>query len=327
MLQEAFLVFRTELRASYNSSARSLHPSHQFATFSNWSTGYAPSEVTMKSVLRLAPLFLAILFVPAAASAQRLMWTSIESDGYVTTVKVAAPESCEWLSTITGVPVSYVRSQENTQTLSDGTHLTHKSTIYFYYRDAAGRVRTENPLVLGRGSIRESQIEIARIEDPISGFQYIVDTQNHVAYRFPFKACSDPEERRATNSAGSTSGSPSKSLGFRDAIVIQHSHESLGTQVIEGVSAQGTRTTTVFPVGLFGNDRPITRTCEMWSPVDDLGNDLLSDCTDPRFGETVIRMTNISRTEPDPALFQVPAGYSVVDGQGDITLKFQLPPR
>jgi hypothetical protein len=268
----------------------------------------------MKSVLRFAPFLLAILFVPAAASAQRLMWTSIESDGHVTTVKVAAPESCEWLSTITGVPVSYVRSQENTQTLSDGTHVTHKSTIYFYYRDAAGRVRTENPLILGgRDPAHQLKLLIARIEDPVSGFQYIVDTQNHVAYRFPFMPCSR--------------GSDWKSSGFHDAIVIQHSHESLGTQMIEGVDARGTRTTTVFPVGFFGNDRPITRTCEMWSPVENLGNDVLSDCTDPRFGETVIRMTNVNRTEPDPVLFQPPASYSVIDGQGDVTLKFQLPPR
>jgi hypothetical protein len=30
---------------------------------------------------------------------------------------------------------------------------------------------------------------------------------------------------------------------------------------------------------------------------------------DPRFGETIYRLTNITRTEPDASLFQVPADY------------------
>jgi len=36
--------------------------------------------------------------------------------------------------------------------------------------------------------------------------------------------------------------------------------------------------------------------------------------SDPRFGETTYRLTNISRAEPDRALFEVPAGYTVKEG-------------
>lgn len=276
----------------------------------------------MKLVLRSTSLFLSFLLMPALASAQRLMWTSIESDGHFATVKVAAPESCEWLTTIAGVPVSYLRSQENTQTLSDGTHLTRKSTIYFYERDSEGRVRTENPLTLGgSGSAHKSQVQIVRIEDPIAGFQYMVDTQNHIAYRFKFADCPQTEQASTKTSITSANDSHPKSPSSPEQIHIQHSSESLGIDVIEGVSARGRRTTTIFPVGLFGNDRPITRTCETWSPLEDLGNDVLSRCTDPRFGTSIVRVTNISRAEPDPALFQVPAGYQIIDAHGDITLK------
>lgn len=256
------------------------------------------------------------------------MWTSIKYDGPIATVNVDSPESCAWLSTIAGMPVSYLRSQENTQTLSDGTHLTNQSVIYFYYRDSAGRVRTESPLHLGgRGSARGWQVQIARIEDPVSGLQYIVDADNHMAYRFPFAPCAHPEETQAANPARAASGSPPKSPADSGA-GIRRSQESLGTQMIEGVYAQGFRTTTVFPVGLFGNDRPITRTCEVWHAVENLGNNLLSQCADPRLGLSITRMTNISRAEPDPALFQVPAGYRIVDGpaEGHVTLKFERPP-
>jgi hypothetical protein len=40
--------------------------------------------------------------------------------------------------------------------------------------------------------------------------------------------------------------------------------ESLGTQVIEGVNAEGTRRTTTWAVGSRGNDRDIVVTNETW---------------------------------------------------------------
>jgi hypothetical protein len=36
---------------------------------------------------------------------------------------------------------------------------------------------------------------------------------------------------------------------------------------------------------------------------------------DPRTGEEVLRLTNIRRAEPGAYLFQVPAGYQVVEGK------------
>jgi hypothetical protein len=36
--------------------------------------------------------------------------------------------------------------------------------------------------------------------------------------------------------------------------------------------------------------------------------------TDPRFGETIYRLTNITRAEPDAALFQVPPDYKQEGG-------------
>ena len=37
--------------------------------------------------------------------------------------------------------------------------------------------------------------------------------------------------------------------------------------------------------------------------------------SDPRNGESIYRMTDIKRSEPDAALFRVPGGYSVSDGK------------
>jgi hypothetical protein len=83
--------------------------------------------------------------------------------------------------------------------------------------------------------------------------------------------------------------------------------EALGKQEMEGVEVDGTRTTTVIPQGQIGNDRPIQTVHERWESAE-LHVTILSKHTDPMMGDRVERLTNVRRGEPDPALFQVPAG-------------------
>jgi len=44
----------------------------------------------------------------------------------------------------------------------------------------------------------------------------------------------------------------------------QIKHEDLGTQTIEGLSAQGKRETVTIPAGQIGNERPIEIVTETW---------------------------------------------------------------
>jgi len=86
--------------------------------------------------------------------------------------------------------------------------------------------------------------------------------------------------------------------------------EELGQQTIEGVLANGTRTTTVIEAGAMGNEQPIQIVSEQWySP--DLKTLVLTRHSDPRNGETTFRLTNIARAEPDRSLFTLPADYTV----------------
>ncbi len=85
---------------------------------------------------------------------------------------------------------------------------------------------------------------------------------------------------------------------------------SLGTQMINGVSAEGTRVTRTIPAGEIGNQKPIVITIEKWySP--DLQETVMTKRSDPRMGETVFQLTNIQHAEPAATLFQVPADYTV----------------
>jgi hypothetical protein len=91
--------------------------------------------------------------------------------------------------------------------------------------------------------------------------------------------------------------------------------ESLGTQSIEGVMAEGARLTLTIPAGKIGNERPIVTVNERWYSQE-LQTVVLTKNSDPRMGETTYRLTNINRSEPDPSLFQVPADYTIDESLG-----------
>jgi hypothetical protein len=91
--------------------------------------------------------------------------------------------------------------------------------------------------------------------------------------------------------------------------------ESLGTQIVSGFDAQGTRETTTLNGDRVGADRPLTITKEFWySPK--LGLNLSTKRIDPRAGIESFTVTDISTAEPDPALFELPATARIIDRRG-----------
>ena len=88
--------------------------------------------------------------------------------------------------------------------------------------------------------------------------------------------------------------------------------EELGNQTIEGVIANGSRSTTVIPAGAIGNLQPIKIVSEQWM-ANDLKVLVLTRFSDPRTGETTYKLQNIVRAEPDRSLFSPPPDYTVKD--------------
>jgi hypothetical protein len=262
----------------------------------------------MKSVLRFAPFFLLVFLAPAAfAQNSRTVAYEISADDPYTFVA--------------GAPVSYTVNLERMQVLADGTHITRKISGDLTFRDSEGRVRRDGGMFA-----RFPTLRLVQIYDPVAGVHYILDTQHRVAYRFPL--LSD-----TSSGVGNADSSNPRNLSVRKTATAspnprrpQDSTESLGSQLIDGIYVQGKRTTKVFPIGSIGNDRPVTMIYETWrSP--DLQIDVLAKSTDPVMGDNVTRLTKISRAEPDPLLFRVPAGYQIVDGPSDgrVSLKYELP--
>jgi hypothetical protein len=240
------------------------------------------------------------------------------------------------LRSVAGHPYSALEETQTVQTLADGTHITQGSQKVMYYRDSRGRTRTERTMLPPAGFLAtETPPAFIEIVDPVAGFRYSFDQRGRTAHRTPFGPVRVPKgtvsggvaTRMAVLSSGSplppppplapalrtSAASPTQSASQppRPEII----HESLGTQNFESVLAEGTKTTTTWPVGFFGNDRPITTVNETWT-WRELGMAVLTRTADPRSGETTTRLSNISQAEPDAALFQIPADYEIVDPTG-----------
>jgi len=106
--------------------------------------------------------------------------------------------------------------------------------------------------------------------------------------------------------------SPSTLATARSTTKYTTNTEQLAKQMVEGVECEGTRAVTTMPAGAIGNERPIDTVNESWFSQE-LKLMIMSKRSDPRFGETTYRLTNISRSEPDASLFQIPSEYTVVD--------------
>jgi hypothetical protein len=206
-----------------------------------------------------------------------------------------------------GMPYSGELVFEHMQTLADGTHIRQPRRVEKVWRDSQGRTRWERSVTLGPG--QENKHMMIEIRDPVGSAYYVLDDQNRVAYRFALTA---PPARQATETPKTVSTPPS-------APRPETKWEKLGNQSVDGLIAEGSRATTTWPVDSFGNDRPLSSTFERWDSTE-LKVLLLTRNFDPRAGEETMRLTSVSRAEPDPSLFSPPDGYTVTDGKESVTL-------
>lgn len=226
---------------------------------------------------------------------------------------------------VVGAPYSADQIQEHVQTLNDGTHITETQMHMKLYRDSQGRTRTERPLMMALPNGQDSPT-VVEITDPVESVRYTLDTQNKIAHRVKVQPPSGTQGRSGTlagaiGPAPQTQAVMSQTLPATIRARMEGQQEKLPAQMIEGVLAAGVRRTTVIPEGAEGNDRPFSITTETWT-APDLIIGVLTKSNDPRYGETITKLTNISRNEPEPALFQPPPDYQVVDETGTFSISY-----
>lgn len=226
--------------------------------------------------------------------------------------------------TVKGAPYSAEATTETVQTLGDGNRIIRKNSTTIY-RDGEGRTRREQTLgAIGQWTVAGEPAKTIFINDPVSRVNYVLDPKTQTARKMVipqllsggnFTRVVAPPAPNVNGTAAvrvlenTVSTAPMRERNSH----LQPKTESLGKQVIEGVEAEGTRTTITIPAGQIGNERPIDIVTERWySP--ELQVVVYSKKTDPMAGETTYRLSNINRDEPARSLFEVPAGYKLKEG-------------
>jgi hypothetical protein len=240
---------------------------------------------------------------------------------------------------VKGAPYSAEAVTETVQALSDGNRITRKNTASVY-RDSEGRTRREMTLdAIGPWAAAGDPPQHTFIDDPVARVHYILEPRSRTARKLPMPSFNEASQASIGLMASEVKNgkgvegdflaiAPPLHAGMREfrtfdvvAPFGKPETESLGKHKIEGLEAEGTRSTMTIPAGKIGNELPIRIVSEQWySP--ELQVTLLSKHSDPRFGETIYQLTNISRNEPAHSLFEVPSDYEVKDDQPFVQ-KFQ----
>lgn len=215
---------------------------------------------------------------------------------------------------VKGQPYSAEVVTESIQTLADGNRIVQRTTGRVS-RDSEGRVRREEDRPSGAPSIS--------ITDSVAGTTFTLDPANRTARETPFRlelhqlvmqltaqrtkllvprdwSAAPPLPPAGTPGRGGRGGRGGD----------EYAEERLTDRVVEGVLASGVRRTTTINKGAIGNEQPIRIVSEEWTAAE-LQVLVLTDHTDPRTGRSTYRLLKVSRLDPDPTLFQVPADYTV----------------
>lgn len=197
---------------------------------------------------------------------------------------------------VTGKPFFAKDSIEWTRKLEDGSTVTTQ-LFAVVARDSQGRIYRERRHFVPANSNQEPRLEEVMVFDPTAGTKTACTLATH--------------ECSITAYHASTSFRPLPAGTFAQGT--RHlTREDLGANVIDDLNAIGTRETTYINEGAVGNDRPLVTTREFWySP--DLETNVSVTRQDPTDGTQIIKLIDLSRSEPDAALFEIPTGYAMHD--------------
>ncbi|HXA66886.1 MAG TPA: hypothetical protein VNV82_17130 [Bryobacteraceae bacterium] len=210
---------------------------------------------------------------------------------------------------VTGAPYSAQAVTQFTQTLADGNHI-QRSTAASLARDSQGRTRTERSMAaIGALAGSGTASKAVFINDPVAGTGYMLDATHKTARQMPANRHRPPSDPSLLPGTGTQAHVFSEQRSNANVKI-----DDLGTQVMDGLSVQGKRKTKTILAAQAGSARDIEVVTETWySP--DLQMVVMSKTSDPRFGDSLYQVTNISRAEPDPSLFAVPSDYQVQQGR------------
>jgi hypothetical protein len=226
---------------------------------------------------------------------------------------------------VKGAPYTATAVTETVQALADGNRITN-TIAASVARDSDGRTRREQSLpAIGPWASDGVAPKLVTINDSVSGVGYVLDERTKTARKTP-AAMNVVYERKVRAEAAALSGERMVIIRSRAAgepETVEPRVEQLGQKNMEGLTADGVRTTLILPAGAVGNQNPLAVVDERWYSAE-LQATVLSKHSDPRMGDTTFRLSNVSRSEPAASLFEVPADYKIVEsGKEPLEIKLE----
>ena len=247
----------------------------------------------------LPGIFLLALLAPALGAQPTPAPTVNERDGGVTEVLQSI-----YVPPLLNAPFTATVHTQWIKPLPEGGSFTLVNERHIA-RDSRGRIYEERWLLVPKDGAIKSRMNVIQIADPNEHSLYNCFTlkrpQRCTLEKFAEAAMTVYQPRAVTP------GPLPNNTGFR-------THEELGTQTLAGVDTAGTKDTTTINAGVYGNDRPFSSTREFWF-APSLGINLLSEVSDPSFGKQIFTVTDVTLSEPDPKLYELPEGFEIVDSR------------
>jgi hypothetical protein len=194
---------------------------------------------------------------------------------------------------VVGKPYSATQVMHAVQTLANGSHI-ERTTTTLVYQDDQGRFRRE---------MTDGPRQVV-IYDPVANVNYNILIEQKTARKMQMRPAGVAAAQKIAGDVSPFEEARAVRPGANNLV------EDLGSQFINGVAALGVRMTKTIPLGAIGNDQELKSVTERWFS-NDIHAVVRIVSTDPRSGVNTVELTNIVRSAPDPALFQVPAGFTV----------------
>jgi hypothetical protein len=198
-----------------------------------------------------------------------------------------------FVTPIPNAPFSGLISVERS-IVGQGGSVVNLKAVRAIHRDSHGRIYNEYRNLLPASSSETPQITHILLYDPQTRTSTTLFPPQHT-YR-----------SGTTRRPPATTPPVFASYGPQNAFTSQ---EDLGVQVMQGLGVHGLRQTQTIPAGSGGSAKDIVVTDEYWYS-EDLRINLVLKHNDPRTGSVTMTVTQVSRTEPDPLVFQIPEGYT-----------------
>jgi hypothetical protein len=216
----------------------------------------------------------------------------------------AGPMESIYISPKAGAPFSMKLGAEWSRPMAGGGSFTLANERGIA-RDSKGRIYQERWILVPKGGDIKSEMNVFQLTDPEQHTWYSCWTRK--------KVC---ELNRYADHTGTVyqprlrqSGPLPDGRGYVQT-------EDLGVGTIQGLETHGYRETTTLNPGTMGNDREMVAMREFWFSTR-LGINLSSIVDNPQTGKQVFTVKELTTSEPDPSLFEVPADYRVVDNRED----------